>query len=309
MIFDFIWNDLLIHPMTNALIVLSNVLFGNYGLAIIAFTILIRLVTYPLTLRQLRATRSMQEMQPQMQEIQKKYKDPRRRQEEMMKLYREVGFNPLGCALPMLIQIPIWIALYNVIRSTLGATPEALFGLSGRLYDWHYITSAIPLDRHFLFLNLATPSFPLVVLVVVTTFVQQKLTMTRPVTGDPRQASMSRTMLWMMPLLFGWFTLTVPSGLGLYWFTTNLFGIVAAYLYNGPENFRWRELFTLQPMRPHSNDPKAAAQTMRPAAAESGADSRNAPAGAPTAAPAPIRTRRRRRRRRPRALDKGSNEA
>ena len=144
MIFDFIWNDLLLQPMTNALIVLSNVLFGSYGLAIIAFTIFIRLVTYPLTLRQLRATRSMQEMQPQMKEIQKKYKDPRRRQEEMMKLYREVGFNPLGCAVPLLVQIPIWIALFNVIRSTLGATPEALFGLSGRLYDWHYIASAIP---------------------------------------------------------------------------------------------------------------------------------------------------------------------
>ena len=306
MIFDFIWNDLLLQPMTNALIVLSNVLFGSYGLAIIAFTIFIRLVTYPLTLRQLRATRSMQEMQPQMKEIQKKYKDPRRRQEEMMKLYREVGFNPLGCAVPLLVQIPIWIALFNVIRSTLGATPEALFGLSGRLYDWHYIASAIPLDRHFLFVNLAAPSLPLVVLVVASTFVQQKLIMTRPVTGDPRQASMSRTMLWMMPLLFGWFTLTVPGGLGLYWFTTNMFGVVAAYLYNGPENFHWRELFNLQPMRPRIRDTKAAAQTMQPEPAEIGAGANDAPDSATAAAPP---RRRRRRRRRPPALDKGSKEA
>src|SRR3972149_5510389 len=104
---DFIWNVLLVDPMTNALIVLSHVFFNNFGIAIIVFTLFIRAVTYPLTLRQLRATRAMQEMQPRIQELQKKYKDPKRRQQEMMKLYREVGFNPLGCLLPFLVQIPI----------------------------------------------------------------------------------------------------------------------------------------------------------------------------------------------------------
>ena len=120
---SFLWNDLLVNPMINALIIMSNALLDNFGLAIIAFTIFIRLVTFPLTIRQLRTTRAMQEMQPQMQEIQKKYKDPKRRQQEMMKLYREVGFNPLGCLVPFAVQIPIWIALFQVIRRTVGTTP------------------------------------------------------------------------------------------------------------------------------------------------------------------------------------------
>ena len=139
---DFIWNDIMLGPMTNAIIVLTNGLFDSFGLGIIAFTLVIRFTTYPLTLRTLRTTRKMQEMQPRLTELQKKYKDPRRRQEEMMKLYKEVGFNPLGCVVPMLIQLPIWIALFQVIRRTVGTSPEALLGLSDRLYNWDFITSS-----------------------------------------------------------------------------------------------------------------------------------------------------------------------
>ena len=245
---DFVWNDILLDPMTNALIVLSNALFDNYGLAIIAFTLVIRFVTYPLTLRQLRTTRAMQEMQPRMQEIQKKYKDPKRRQQELMKVYREVGFNPLGCLLPFVIQIPIWIALFQVVRRTLRETPEDLLGLSSHLYNWDFITTAVPLDRGFLWLDLGNPSFPLAVLVALATFVQQKLSTARSVARDDRSASMNRTMLWAMPLIFGWFTFTVPSGLGLYWLTTSIFTVITAYFYNGPENFSWRWLFSMDPL-------------------------------------------------------------
>ena len=226
----FIWNDLLVNPMINALIILSNVLFDNFGLALIAFTILIRLLTFPLTIRQLRTTRAMQEMQPQLQEIQKKYKDPKRRQQEMVKLYKDVGFNPLGCIVPFAVQIPIWIALFSVVRQTLGTTPESLLGLSSRLYDWSFITDAVPLSSDFLFLDLAEKSVPLAVLVAIATFYQQKLsTATRSAAKDDRQAATNRMMLYLMPLLFGWFTLTVPSGLGLYWLTTSLVGILMSY--------------------------------------------------------------------------------
>lgn len=253
--FDFIWNDIMLNPIMNGLIIIANALSDNFGLAIIAFTVIVRAVTYPLTLRQLRATRAMQVMQPQMQAIQKKYKDPKRRQEETMKLYREAGFNPLGCLWPMLVQIPIWIALYQVIRRTLGDTPEQLLSLSSRLYDWDYITQAIPLDRDFLFLDLGARSFeqnlPLAIIVAVTAFVQQKLSTARTSSGDERAQSTTRMMLWLFPIMFGWFTFQVPAGLGLYWVATSVFTIVTSYyyyFYRTREPFSWRWLISLEPL-------------------------------------------------------------
>ncbi len=291
---DFVWNDVLLNPMTNALIFLSNVLFGNFGLAIIAFTLITRFATYPLTIKQLRTTRAMQEMQPRLQEIQKKYKDPKRRQQEMMKLYREVGFNPLGCAVPFIIQIPIWIALFQVIRRTMGSTPEALLGLSGRLYDWSFITEAVPLDRNFLFLDLSNPSIPLAFLVAIATFFQQKFSMTRSTAGNDRQASTNRTLLYIMPLLFGWFTITVPSGLGLYWLVTSLFGVAMAYLYHKPKNLSWRWLFSLEalPLQP------TGAGSAKVVTVPAGDTERLVESAPTTEQPAAGKGRRRRRRRR-----------
>ena len=252
---DFIWNDIMINPIMNGLIIIANALGDNFGLAIIAFTVIVRAVTYPLTLRQLRATRAMQVMQPQMQAVQKKYKDPKRRQEEMMKLYREAGFNPLGCLWPMLVQLPVWIALYQVIRRTLGDTPEQLLALSARLYDWGYITQAIPLDRDFLFLDLGARSFqqnlPLAIIVAVTAFIQQKLSTARTSTGDERAQSTTRMMLWLFPIMFGWFTFQVPAGLGLYWVATSVFTIITSYyyyFYRTREPFSWRWLISLEPL-------------------------------------------------------------
>ena len=82
----FLWDNVLVNPMSNGLIALDRMFFGNFGLAIIAFTVIMRIVTFPLTMRQLRSTRLMSELQPKMQEIQKKHKDPKRRNEETMKL-------------------------------------------------------------------------------------------------------------------------------------------------------------------------------------------------------------------------------
>jgi len=254
-ILDFIWNDILIGPIMNGLIVIAHAVDDNYGVAIILFTLIVRVITYPLTLRQLRATRSMQEMQPRMQEIQKKYKDPKRRQEELMKVYREAGFNPLGCLWPLLVQMPIWIALYQVLRRTLGDTPEQLLRLSSDLYDWSYITSAIPINRDFLFFDLGSSSLeqslPLAILVGATAYIQQKVSTARMGPRDERSESMNRTMLWMMPFMFGFFTLQVPAGLGLYWLVTSIFTILTSwyyYFYRQGLKWSWKWLLSSEPL-------------------------------------------------------------
>jgi YidC/Oxa1 family membrane protein insertase len=107
-----IWDIVVLQWMVNLLIALSHFLFNNFGLTIIMFTIVIRFILLPLTLRQLRATKKMQDLQPQLTELQKKYgKDKQKLAQEQMRLYKESGVNAAGCAIPMLIQFPIWIGL------------------------------------------------------------------------------------------------------------------------------------------------------------------------------------------------------
>ena len=100
-----LWNWILVNPMTNALVLLNNVFFGSFGLAIIVFTVVMRAVTFPLTLRQLRSSRAMSAMSSRRcRRFRRSTKTRKRRQEETMKLYREAGVNPLGCLLPMVVQ-------------------------------------------------------------------------------------------------------------------------------------------------------------------------------------------------------------
>ena len=243
---DFVWNQVLMDPMTNALIVLTNVFFGSFGVAIIVFTIVMRGITFPLTLRQLRSSRALSALQPKIRDVQKKHTDPKRRSEETMKLYREAGVNPLGCFLPMVVQMPIWFALYQVIQISLGSTPESMIDLSHRLYPWSYVQHAVPLSERFLWVNLGEQGdFLLALLVGASMYVQQKMTM--PPATDERQQSMNSTMLWMMPLMFVFFSLQVPNGLPLYWFMSGVVSIVLQYMYMGSNEFSWRSLLSLQP--------------------------------------------------------------
>ena len=239
------WNLVLLQPMLNFLILLSNVFFSNFGLAIIALVIIVRLVMLPLTLKQLHSTRAMSVLQPKMKELQKKYgKDKVKLQPEISKLYKESGVSPLGCLWPMLIQLPIWIALYRSVLQLAAATPEDLMGLSSKLYSWSAVHHAVPLDPNFLWLNLAQPDsyFILPVLVAASMYVLQKMS-TVPST-DPQQQSMSKMMIWMMPLMFGFLTLMFPSGLALFWVVSNIVGIVTQYFITG-----WGSLFVRAPAR------------------------------------------------------------
>jgi YidC/Oxa1 family membrane protein insertase len=205
--------------------------------------IIIRLLMLPVSLKQLHSTKAMSSLQPKLQEIQKKYGGDRvKLQQEMAKIYKESGVNPMGCIWPMAIQFPIWIALYQSIRIALAATPEDLMGLSGRLYSSSYIIGAVPLNERFLWLNLGQPDkyYIMAILVAATMWVLQKMS-TVP-TSDAKQQSMNNMMTWMMPLMFAFLTLMYSSGLSLFWVVSNIIGIITQYFVTG-----WGTLFKRVP--------------------------------------------------------------
>ena len=218
--------------MINILIVLSHYLFNSFGLTIIALTIVIRASMYPLTIKQLHASKAMQELQPKLTELQKKYpKDREKLAKEQMRLYKESGVSPAGCMVPMLIQMPIWIALYQSIMLALAVAPEGLLNLSRYLYPWDVAFSSLPLENRFLWLDMAQGDTVLALLVGASMWVQQK--MVTPTSADPRQQAQARMMLWMMPLMFTFFSLSFPSGLALYWVASNIISIVMQYYVTG----------------------------------------------------------------------------
>ena len=190
-------------------------LVPNFGVAIILLTILVRLLFWPLTHKSTVGMRKMQELQPKMKEIQAKFKDnPQRLQQETWALYRENKVNPMSSCLPMLIQIPVFIALFNVLRSAVElryapflwigdlSEPEALF------------SSWFPFGG----LNI------LPILMAVSTGLQSAFT---PSTGDKSQQKM---MMIFMPLMMLFMFYSFPSALSLYWFLSNLFSIVQMWI-------------------------------------------------------------------------------
>jgi YidC/Oxa1 family membrane protein insertase len=244
------WDIIAIQPMTNILIVLTDVLFNNFGLAVIALTLIVNAAMIPLTLKQTRASKAMQEVQPKLAELKKKYgKDRERMAQEQMKLYKESGISPAGCLLPLLIQMPIWIALFQSIMRVLAVIPENLAGLSNYLYSWPMVYSTLPLNNHFLWLNLATGDIFLALLVGASMWVQQK--MVQAPTIDPSQKTQSSLMLWIMPIMFAWLTLSFPSGLALFWVTSNLFRIGVQYWIGG-----WGGLARSAPKKDTGRDKK-----------------------------------------------------
>jgi YidC/Oxa1 family membrane protein insertase len=236
------WDVLFINPLINSLIFLDIVVLGQFGLAIILFTAILRIVTIPFTIRQLESTRAMQTAQPQMQEIQKKYKDPKRRQEEMMKLYKEHNINPLGCIMPLVIQMVVFIALFRALSFMVGGTPESLIALSDRLYAIPLLHEQIPLNQHFLWLNLGQPDNTLLLplLVGISTYVQQKMSITP--NASPQMMQQQQMMTWLLPIMLAFFTAQIASGVGLYWVASNIFSLFASYYVYGKRVLNWRQI-------------------------------------------------------------------
>ena len=244
---DDLWREIIIRPMLNLLVVLYTICFNNMGIAIIVFTVIVRLVTLPLTIKQLRQMKAMTDLQPRMKEIQERYsRDRQRVSQETMRMYREAGVNPVGCLGPLVIQMPILFGLFRVLIQTVYSRPDHLVALAEKFYAWipvFPIYTAAPLSASFLWMDLSEPdptNVVMPVLVFVSTWLQQKMTMT-PST-DPRQSTNQMMMLWLMPLMIAFFSFTLPSGLSLYWVASNVIGIGIQYFITG-----WQPIFPLFP--------------------------------------------------------------
>ncbi len=227
--------DIIVNVFVTLLTFLYSVLNQDMVLAIIVFTVLTRLLLYPLTAQSLRSSRAMQQLQPELKALQEKYKNDREKlAAEQMALYRQYGINPLGGCLPMVIQLPIFFALYGAINFALAATPTHLLDLSGRLLV-PGLDNVIPLNSTWLGMNLAQPpnisvspiGFVLIGLIVVTTWMQMKLSMPpqpKPAPGEQPNAAQatSQSMTTIMPLMYVFFGLSFSIGVSIYIISTNV---------------------------------------------------------------------------------------
>lgn len=205
-IIDFGWFAFVAMPLFWALKYCYNFL-GNYGWAIILITIVVRIPFIPILNKSQKSMKKLQKVQPLMNEIKEKYKkDPQRMQKEMMEIYKKHKVNPVGGCLPMLLQIPVFIALYNVLGKAieLRGAPFVL-----------WITDLAAKD----------PYYVLPITMGATMVIQQKMT---PSTMDPTQAK----IMMFMPIIFTFMFLSFPSGLVLYWLINNILGIAQQYYIN-----------------------------------------------------------------------------
>ncbi|NJC87086.1 MAG: membrane protein insertase YidC, partial [Desulfuromonas sp.] len=200
------WFDLLAKPLLHVLVFFYGFL-KNYGLAIIVLTIIIKLLFWPLTHKSYASMKAMQKLQPEMQKLREKFKsDKERLNRELMELYKKHSVNPLGGCLPMLVQIPVFFALYKVLLDSI-ALRQAPFML--------WLTDLSAKDPYYI-----TP-----LLMGASMFVQQKMT---PTTADPIQAK----IFLFMPVVFTFLFLNFPSGLVIYWLVNNLLTIAQQYYIN-----------------------------------------------------------------------------
>ncbi|MCP4535831.1 MAG: YidC/Oxa1 family membrane protein insertase [Chloroflexi bacterium] len=231
--------DFIAYPMANLILLLYNLLGQSTVAAIAVLTLLINLIILPLTLKQQKSTRKMQEFQPQLQKLQKKYANDREKlTQEQMKLYQEAGINPMAGCLPLLIQMPIWFGLIGAIRYCIPTTPLEVFQFAPHIYKWlPGVVGIVPLQSTFLGMDLGLPpspaqwwSYSLPVLVFVTSWLQQKLLTPPSDPDDQSQAAvMNKQMQTMMPLMMMFFTLSYSTGLSIYFIISSVIRIIQYY--------------------------------------------------------------------------------
>jgi YidC/Oxa1 family membrane protein insertase len=202
---DFGWFAVVAHPILYAMKWFYSFL-GNWGLAIILLTVVIKILLYPLTKKSMASMKAMQKLQPQLKKIREKYQDDRERLNmETMSLFKSHKVNPMGGCLPMLLQMPIYIALYKVLYNSTELYHAPFF--------WFYRDLSAP-----------DPYFILPILLGISMLAQQKMT---PSAGDPAQAK----MMMIMPVMFTAFMLFLPVGLVLYIFVNTVMTVIQQYMH------------------------------------------------------------------------------
>lgn len=226
------WGWAIIKPLTKGILYTLNFLYGiipNYGWVIVVFTFLVKIVLYPLTHKSYVGMQKMKEVMPRQKEIQKKFKgDSVKMQQEMMKLYKEIGYNPVSGCLPMLIQMPLLFPIYQVFNQTLDMRQATFFGWISDLSrpdTVHILHTGLPLIGDF-HVN------PLPIIMTIMTFVQQKIAPMTPMgdDSDPAQRFNQKFMMYGMPIMFFFLFNNFPSGLVLYWTIFNVLTVFQQYL-------------------------------------------------------------------------------
>ena len=215
---------------------------GNGGIAIILFTVLARLIILPLTIKSIQSSRKMQELQPQVKEIQRKYgKDPQKLQEETAKLYREYKVNPVGGCLPMLLQLPIFFGVYQAVihLTSINVAERVAETIINVLNQSGVNVATIPqvgptqISGGFLWipdLGKPDPLYILGVLSLVFQLIVQLMAMPR--VQDAQQKAMSQSML-ILPLMFAYIGFTFPAGAVLYWVVGSILSMIQQYVISG----------------------------------------------------------------------------
>ena len=231
--FGYIFTD----PIFNVLMLLYH-LFGDLGLSIIVLTVVIRLILFPLYLKQLRSSKAMQAIQPLIADVKKKYKDQREQYQAMQAIYKEYGVSPAAGCLPLLIQLPVLYGLFFALNTVLHAT--SLGAVNSVIYPFLPKFAVLPsvyLNWFGLHLNLgaADPSHILPVLAGLATFIQLRMSQPRTAPGASKDmmSSQMQIMQFIMPFVTFFFALNFAAGLALYWTTTSVFSIVQQYFVTG----------------------------------------------------------------------------
>lgn len=215
---DFGWFHFIARPLVH-LLRLSHSFSGNYGLDIILLTFLVKLVFFPLSNKSFKSMAQMREVQPVMERLREQYKDDREKlNKEMMELYRRYKINPLGGCLPMLVQMPVFVGLYQALSGAIELRQAPFFGWIQDLSQPDRLGS---LDLLFIH----PPGIPVLTLLMgATMFMQQAMT---PMSGDPTQ----QKMMMLMPVIFTVMFVNFPAGLVLYWLVNNVLSIAQQYAY------------------------------------------------------------------------------
>lgn len=268
--------DLIFNPLVTLLTWMYSIFNQDVVLAIVALTVLIRVVTYPLTAQQQRSAKKMQELQPELKKIQEKYKDDREKlSQAQMEFYREAGVNPLGGCFPLLLQFPILIGLYQAIFYALANSPYQLVDLSERLLI-PGLDSLLPLKNIWFGMDLTQAPTPplnpvyalaLPALVMVTTYIQFKMTASSTSSPDANDqaAAMNRSMGTVMPIMFGMMSLSFSVGLSVYFIVSNVLGIAQ---YSEPGKRLLDRLYGDKPATPKTPAMSAKAGTESPSNSE-----------------------------------------